>query len=1186
MSQADILLEHLTVTAHEHNVIDDDQAFIVDPVTRKITTSNPDRFVLVQSDHNSKVFTFKIPRFIEGHDMALCDKVKVLYNNVEANSKKDKPTADGVYETSDLHIVDKNTVACSWEISDNATQYEGTLHFALIFLCMDGPVVTYRWGTDFYDDVVVLKKIGSELSFQTMHIDVIEQWKAAVKREFSVYITQTVAGDVAVAKSELDAQLHNDMDNRYAEMSKVVNDKHAEIDEQIEAIDTFVHQETSDTNNEIEVLKARMDTFTSLPDDSGASDAELTDVRVGTDGKLYGSAGTAVREQINDVATTLKNTELVNRIRDFVKRNNLAKVIDVSRTNSDGTSRTITHNTIDRAHGIINGPFYSASSYMPMTDYFTLEAGKVYTVYVIDEDPVIDYSMFLYTKNGSTYQENGKNVGVAGAITKPYGILHPETTGDYCLGLYMNFTATMHNANYHVYIIEGEYTVDELLYLNTKEEIDDVVSNIQKLSEVPTQILDNSLITMQNTYIQVNRQLSRSAEKRSKSMTVLNGNFAGETLTRLTENFVMEAGKTYTVYAVGNLSKYCTLLFVNSDTGAVLKQYNKNVSVPSTGLSYISPNYSGNANVTLYSQVQQTLDNEKLDVYVVEGKLTMDEVCSYVSNVELKMLMENRDDLDIYRKEILDANLVSMVFYHNASRNNAYATPSIYDRSITRLNGDVHSMRFSGTFDIEAGKKYTVCAVDTRKDVKYTVFLGDITDGLPVQMNGVNKGFGVFNSTFCGTYIPDKSATVYAYLYNDSGAILEDRYLRLIVLEGEYKYEDLIKPVVAEKENVGFDYTAYKLPILRLTGSTSGISKDDKVTLNYAYEELSGTCTLKWQGSSSIAYPKKNYTITFDNTFEAAVGWGEQKKYCLKANWIDFSHARNVISAKLWGQIVKSRAVKNDKLYDLPNGGAIDGFPVMVVINDVYQGLYTFNIPKDAWMFNMGDDINEFIVVADDHTEATRFKKETTVEEVENETTFAIEYIPDGVETQTVVASLNTLIDRCMNSTGTKYRETVAPYIDMDSAIDYYIFACLLTAADGTDKNYILGSYDGVKWFFSAYDLDTTFGNCWDGKSYYDVAAGPTFRSYKSSHRLMHLIYTYDKAALKARYTELRATVLSEANIMNTFYNYLVDIPKALFDEEVKIWPTIPGTHTNNLTQIINYYMMRCKVMDAEIEAL
>ena len=120
-----------------------------------------------------------------------------------------------------------------------------------------------------------------------------------------------------------------------------------------------------------------------------------------------------------------------------------------------------------------------------------------------------------------------------------------------------------------------------------------------------------------------------------------------------------------------------------------------------------------------------------------------------------------------------------------------------------------------------------------------------------------------------------------------------------------------------------FDASAYGLPILYLTGDTTGMSKDDAVTLNYVYGERSGSCTLKWQGSSSIGYPKKNYTIQFDNAFEAVEGWGEQKKYCLKANFIDHSHARNVVSAKLWGEIVKSRENTNANLSALPNGGAI-----------------------------------------------------------------------------------------------------------------------------------------------------------------------------------------------------------------------------------------------------------------------
>lgn len=103
------------------------------------------------------------------------------------------------------------------------------------------------------------------------------------------------------------------------------------------------------------------------------------------------------------------------------------------------------------------------------------------------------------------------------------------------------------------------------------------------------------------------------------------------------------------------------------------------------------------------------------------------------------------------------------------------------------------------------------------------------------------------------------------------------------------------------------DYSAYGLPILHLTGDTSAMTKDDAVDLTYVYGERNGTVSVKWQGSSSLAWDKKNYTMKFDIAFEAKEGWGEQKKYCFKANFIDSSHARNVVNAKLWGQVVKSR---------------------------------------------------------------------------------------------------------------------------------------------------------------------------------------------------------------------------------------------------------------------------------------
>lgn len=378
-----------------------------------------------------------------------------------------------------------------------------------------------------------------------------------------------------------------------------------------------------------------------------------------------------------------------------------------------------------------------------------------------------------------------------------------------------------------------------------------------------------------------------------------------------------------------------------------------------------------------------------------------------------------------------------------------------------------------------------------------------------------------------------------------------------------------------------FNCTQYNLPILYLNGNTTGISKDTKVNLNYIYNERKGTCTLKWQGSSSIRYPKKNYTISFDSPFEAKNGWGSQKKYCLKANYIDFSHARNVVSAKLWGQMVKNRSPKNDKLYNLPNGGAIDGFPIMLVINDIYQGLYSFNIPKDGWMFGMGSGEKECIVCAEEHSNATLFKE--TITELGPQ--FALEYVKDENNTQWIVDSLNTLINAINNNDDANYKDVVGNYMDIDSAIDYYIFACLISHSDGRAKNFLLHTFDGVKWAFTAYDMDTVFGNHFDGTAYYKADISPTIGYYVVSG-IMNLIYKYDKERLKARYNKIRQTVFSEDNVSYIFYNYLVNIPKALFDEEVKIWSTLPGTQTNNITQILNNFRLRCELLDNEIENL
>ena len=380
-----------------------------------------------------------------------------------------------------------------------------------------------------------------------------------------------------------------------------------------------------------------------------------------------------------------------------------------------------------------------------------------------------------------------------------------------------------------------------------------------------------------------------------------------------------------------------------------------------------------------------------------------------------------------------------------------------------------------------------------------------------------------------------------------------------------------------------FDPTAYNLPILSLDGDVSTMTKDNAVDLAYRYDGKSGTCSVKWQGSSSLAYPKKNYTIKFDQAFEAKTGWGEQKKYCLKANWIDFSHSRNVVNALLWGRIVASRNPANETLADCPNYGAVDGFPVCIMLNGEFMGVYTFNIPKDAWMMNMGSGTNEAILCAGNACPTNFFKAPATLI---GENDLEIEYITNEDDTAWAVTSVNNLINACINSDGTDLDTTIATMLDWESAIDYYIFVALLRGDDMVGKNYLLNTYDGTKWFFGAYDMDCTYGLHWDGSKWLNAGGGMTIINAANAHRVFELIKTYKTDALKARYSALRSGALNENIVAELFWNFYGGIPKPMLDEDNRKWPGIPNTSVNNVYQILEWYRRRVIEIDKQIEAL
>ena len=411
--------------------------------------------------------------------------------------------------------------------------------------------------------------------------------------------------------------------------------------------------------------------------------------------------------------------------------------------------------------------------------------------------------------------------------------------------------------------------------------------------------------------------------------------------------------------------------------------------------------------------------------------------------------------------------------------------------------------------------------------------------------------------------------------------------------------------------------SAYGLPVLKLNGDITNMTKDTSVTLDFQFLGQTGTADVKWQGSSSLRYAKKNYTIKlssgmdawnlrqiFVNAYRASVGdvsrvdttsrWGTQKKFVGKANWIDSSMLRNVVCARLWGEIVKSR-VDNNEITDgratAPNYGAIDGFPIEVEINGASVGLYTFNIPKDKWTFDMGSESTEYLVTGENnYSQACRWKALATFDEDqttgERDVDFDYEYIPDGVTEETVKTSFNTAIQAVIDA-HENWETDVAPYLDVGSVFDYFIFSCCITNEDGFAKNLIYGTYDGSKWFLSAYDMDSTFGANVYGSGIYDVVSPRAeFEQAANFNRLAHLIVKYSKDRLKTRYNELRSGILSESHVLEVMTRFAIDIPDTGYQKDRAIWTGLPGTSTSNIAQYMNFYKAHCAYLDNEVANL
>lgn len=187
-------------------------------------------------------------------------------------------------------------------------------------------------------------------------------------------------------------------------------------------------------------------------------------------------------------------------------------------------------------------------------------------------------------------------------------------------------------------------------------------------------------------------------------------------------------------------------------------------------------------------------------------------------------------------------------------------------------------------------------------------------------------------------------------------------------------------------------------------------------------------------------------------------------------------------------------------------------------------------------------------------------------------------------DTTWVLNSINALINTLIAhyTSAADFDNAINNLLDINSAIDYYVYSAAIGNVDGVVRNYLLQTWDGKKWYVAAYDLDMTFGRTpadlggWSSPVYNgnDIrGGGATLTNLSLGNRLFYQLWKFHKEDVIARYKELVAGPLSSGAMSTLLTNFAATIPAALLNQEDKTWPQTLLSGTNNLTQIRWWYM-------------
>lgn len=396
---------------------------------------------------------------------------------------------------------------------------------------------------------------------------------------------------------------------------------------------------------------------------------------------------------------------------------------------------------------------------------------------------------------------------------------------------------------------------------------------------------------------------------------------------------------------------------------------------------------------------------------------------------------------------------------------------------------------------------------------------------------------------------------------------------------------------------------------VRLYAPKLPTTKHDDIEAVIEYNDKDGNyfrkpVILNAQGSSSMAYYVKNVAIDIADGSEIKFGdFPTQDSFHLKKYYIDAFRGQCIVGYWLMEQVYKSRpigqqypyeySIANDSVSeglgspkkDFFTGAKChpDGFPVNItwISNDGIEtdmGIYAWNLKKAKEVYYADKKKAENIILDGEIGHDSIFAGTVNWSKFEIRNPKSLidingnKYDGDNPkELSDTDANSKKVKDYITRLSGvvaalkaSNTKETFEQYFLPKPFIDYFLLLQMVFHYDGSYKNWIWVTYNGLQWTPTAYDMDSIFGQSWNG-THEVPSSDKTY--WNCDGACMGLPQLYE-AEVKARYKELRDLKIFDAdNIVGLLNKWLRMIGYDNLSKEYDLYPETPSYRDGGVSE-------------------